>query len=111
MKTKIVYLLHFEKPYCHAKHYIGSTSNLIHRMKEHDKGKSDVRLLNVIRENNIGFYLARVWRGDKIEERRLKNRGGASRHCPICKGKVDLEKKKTYGLRTEEDGQDSYGCC
>lgn len=52
-QTKFIYLIHFDQPFKHAKHYIGSAVDLEHRLNEQD-------------------------------ERRLKNRGGAARLCPIC---------------------------
>ena len=35
----IVYLLHFERSYRHARHYIGFTQNLEQRLAEHRAGR------------------------------------------------------------------------
>ena len=35
----IVYLLHFERSYRHARHYIGFTQNLEQRLEEHRAGR------------------------------------------------------------------------
>src|ERR1043166_2803861 len=40
-----VYLIHFEIPYKHAKHYLGFTTNLENRLTEHFFGVSQVRLM------------------------------------------------------------------
>ena len=78
-----VYLLHFEVPYRHAQHYLGWTEDLPTRLKDHRRGRG-ARLMEVIGAAGIGFTLARTWPGTRALERRLKNRGGHARLCPIC---------------------------
>lgn len=89
-----IYLLCFERPYAHTKHYLGHTTDLPRRLEEHAKGRG-ARLMAVVAAAGIGYKVARTWQGDRYEERRLKNRGGASRICPICRP----------GLRTTKGGQ------
>lgn len=79
----VVYLLHFDRPYRHAKHYTGWTTSLLDRLNAHDTGHG-ARLLAVIRAAGIGFTLARTWPGPRDKERALKRQGGASRRCPMC---------------------------
>jgi predicted GIY-YIG superfamily endonuclease len=79
-----VYLLHFDRRYAHAGHYIGSTDNLERRIYQHRKGRG-ARLMEVITQAGIDFTVSRTWEGDRKKERQLKNRGGASRLCPLCK--------------------------
>lgn len=83
--TGIVYLLHFETPYKHAKHYIGFTQNLINRLAEHKAGRG-ARLMEVIKEAKIDFFLSKVWVGDRNLERKLKNRKDSPSLCPLCRG-------------------------
>ncbi len=78
-----VYLLHFDRPYKHAAHYSGWTSNLSARLWRHQTGQG-ARLLEVIQAEGIGWQLARTWKGDRNRERALKRQGGASRRCPLC---------------------------
>ena len=79
-----VYLLHFETPYRHARHYTGWSANLPARLADHEAGRG-ARLLAVTLEAGIHAILARTWPGVTREvERRLKNQGGASRRCPAC---------------------------
>jgi predicted GIY-YIG superfamily endonuclease len=78
-----VYLLHFDCPYRHARHYLGWASNLDARLAEHDAGRG-ARLMEVISCAGIGWELARTWTGDRGRERQLKRQGGASRCCPCC---------------------------
>ena len=78
-----IYLLHFDQPYQHARHYTGWTSDLDARLAEHAAGRG-ARLLAVIGDAGIGFQLARTWTGTRTRERRLKQSGGARRRCPLC---------------------------
>jgi predicted GIY-YIG superfamily endonuclease len=80
-----VYLLHFDRPYRHARHYTGMTDDLDTRLAAHRAGRG-ARLVEVITAAGIGFELARVWPGEgRAKERRLKVSGAASRYCPVCK--------------------------
>lgn len=83
--TYTVYLLHFDRPYKHARHYIGVTrGDLDARIEAHRNGHG-ANLMRVLRRAGIGFTLARIWSDAEFAlERRLKNRGGASRICPLC---------------------------
>ena len=83
MPAPVCYLLHFERPYRHAQHYLGSTRNLKRRLGEHAAGRG-ARLVAVIQAAGIGWELARVWPGGQARERQLKRQGGASRRCPLC---------------------------
>jgi predicted GIY-YIG superfamily endonuclease len=78
-----VYLLHFDRPYKHARHYIGWTDDLDARLAAHQTGQG-ARLLAVVHAAGIGWTLARTWDGGRIRERQIKRQGGASRCCPLC---------------------------
>lgn len=78
-----VYLIHFDRPYKHAAHYVGWTTNLEARLEEHRKG-SGARLMEVLKEAGIGWKLAKSWPGTRELERRIKRQGGAARCCPAC---------------------------
>lgn len=80
-----VYLLHFNEPYHHARHYLGSASDLDERLRQHEAG-TGARLTQVIREHDIGFTLARTWDGGRDEERKLKRWHNSPKLCPICLG-------------------------
>jgi hypothetical protein len=89
------YLLHFIVPYVAvqqpgkklqtARHYLGWSADLLTRLAAHKNGNG-ARLVRVAKDAGIEWELARVWEGDRYLERRLKNRGGHSRLCPICLG-------------------------
>jgi len=88
-----VYLLHFSRPFGHAKHYVGVTRREIDkRVDEHRRGQG-ARLCKLAVEAGIELILARVWINVPRDfELKLKNRGKAC-VCPICKA----EKQKTAG--------------
>ena len=82
-----VYLIHFDKPYKHAQHYIGWTSDLEGRLKKHREGNG-ARLIQVITGKGISFTVVRTWIGERALERKLKNQKNARRLCPLCKEEV-----------------------
>ena len=81
----MVYLIHFDRPLHHAKHYLGycADGTLEVRLIRHRAGRG-ARLLAVLRELNIGWRVVRVFEGDRRFERRLK-KGGSCRLCPVCR--------------------------
>ena len=83
MTAGTVYLLHLDRPYGHAAHYSGWTSDLDARLAEHAAGRG-ARLLAVAKAAGIGWRLARTWPGDRHRERQLKRQGSAARRCPLC---------------------------
>jgi predicted GIY-YIG superfamily endonuclease len=53
------------------------------RLEEHRKGQG-ARLLQVINDAGIGWWLVRTWMGDRKPERRLKKWKKSPRLCPVC---------------------------
>lgn len=93
-----VYLLHFDRPYAHARHYLGyaDDAKLHERIDAHyNATPGDThhhRLMQVIRAAGISFTLARVWPGaDRTKERQMKTRGH-TRRCPICRPGLKVAK-------------------
>ncbi len=78
-----IYLLHFEQPYQHARHYLGWAENLDARLADHAAGRG-ARLLAVVQSAGIEWRLARTWEGTRARERQIKRMGGLSRSCPLC---------------------------
>ncbi len=79
----IIYMLHFDQPYKHARHYVGWTDDLFDRLDQHAAGRG-ARLVAVIWHAGIGFTLIRICEGTRYTERAIKNAGGAVRYCPAC---------------------------
>ena len=78
-----MYLIHFQRPYRHARHYLGfvAESGLAGRLERHRSGDG-ARLLRVITEAGIAWTVARLWPGaDRTTERQLKTLGFRSRAC------------------------------
>jgi predicted GIY-YIG superfamily endonuclease len=79
-----IYLLHFDEPLAHAKHYMGWTqADPPRRLASHESGGGS-RLMSAVMGVGGGFELVRVWAGDRHLERRLKNRKEGPRLCPLC---------------------------
>ncbi len=78
-----IYLLHFDRAYYHARHYIGWASDLDRRLERHDLG-SGSRLVAAVLDAGIGFEVSRTWEGTRRDERRLHRRHNSPRECPLC---------------------------
>lgn len=87
-----IYVLHFEKSYHHARHYIGWTTDVDARVAEHLSGQGSP-LVKAVVDAGIEVTLATTMPGTRTMERHLKNRGNAYGVCPICR-KAWLEKKR-----------------
>lgn len=83
----MVYLLHLNQPLGHARHYIGwaKDQRTLEARLDHHKTGHGARFTQVCLQRDITWTVAKVFEnGDKTFERKLKNRNGASRFCPIC---------------------------
>jgi predicted GIY-YIG superfamily endonuclease len=98
MSATVVYLLHFVKPYWHARHYLGYTANLERRIEEHRHGVG-ARLAQVCAEHGIGFVIARTWPGGRELERRLKRQKNSPKLCPLC-----AEAAAAQGVKSHDAG-------
>lgn len=80
-----VYLIHFDPPYKHARHYMGWTDNGVEqRLAEHRAGRG-ARLTQVAAAAGCELILVRTWSNtERAHERVLKNRKNAPRMCPLC---------------------------
>jgi len=101
-----VYVIHFNQPYRHAKHYTGIAKNIKSRMREHASGNG-ARLLQVLKENNIGFKYSIIkefpdFSSAHTYEKYLKTKiKKPQRYCPICKEQNKCKHKSVIG--------DNYG--
>lgn len=87
-----VYLLHFETPIKHAKHYLGSAKDLNKRLEQHRTGRG-ARLLAVAKDLGINFKVSRVWHcqdGKRDLEKKLKARKNSPCLCPFCNTTADF---------------------
>jgi hypothetical protein len=81
-----IYLLHFHRPYKHARHYTGWAKNVETRVGQHFDGSTNSsHLVKAALTAGIGFDIARIWpHKTRNDERQMKLQGGAARRCPIC---------------------------
>jgi hypothetical protein len=83
-----VYLICFDRPFHHARHYLGYTENIIGRLERHQSGHGS-KLLRAVNEAGIKYGIVRIWEGvDRHFERKLHKRGGNKKLCPICNPKT-----------------------
>ncbi len=80
--ARTIYLLHFDRPFSHARHYMGSAEDLDVRLAEHAAG-AGARLLWVGPAGRDQLDPGEDLVGRSPVRAQLKARGHA-RHCPIC---------------------------
>lgn len=96
--TGQLYLLHLDTPLKHAQHYLGWSSDAVARIDEHRKG-TGCNFIRVVGEAGITFTVAWIKDGKtRLDERRMKNRGGLKKYCPICKlkNRSEIEMEKLF---------------
>lgn len=85
-----VYLLHFDKPLCHAQHYCGWTGNgVAARLATHLKGNG-AKIIAAAVCSGLTIRVVRTWQHDswreaRCQERRLKNTHHLNYYCPVCR--------------------------
>ena len=87
----MVYLLHFDRRYRHAGHYIGfaKSEHTLPRRIEHHRTGTGARLTQVVSAAGITFDVVRTWPdADRTFERRLKDQKHGPRLCPKCNPKI-----------------------
>jgi hypothetical protein len=82
----VVYVLHFDPPLHHARHYIGIAhdGDVTRRLRQHRKGRGSSLVAAAIAAGSF-VSVVLILPGDLGLERRLHNRHG-TRVCPVCKG-------------------------
>ena len=83
----MVYLIHFEEPFKHSRHYIGfsQTPACLERRMGHHRSGHGASIMKAVTEAGIKWSVVRVWEdGDRNFERKLKNRKNSKKLCPIC---------------------------
>lgn len=97
----MVYLIHFDEPLKHARHYVGfvdGDENLQKRMDAH-KANQGAKLIRAVNLAGIKWVIARVFSGKcRNFERSLKNTNDIPRYCPICAGKINEYKPRNPQL-------------
>lgn len=87
-----IYLVHFERPFRHARHYIGWTGGTLAARFARHRSLAPLRrgsaLLRAVFAAGIDFKVVRTWPGTRDRERSFKINGHSAPRCPICRGEV-----------------------
>jgi predicted GIY-YIG superfamily endonuclease len=79
-----LYLLHFDPPLHHARHYLGYSQDSAKRIAAHLAGHGSP-LVRAALDAGCTVTLVRTWsNGTRTLERKLKNRHNGPRLCPVC---------------------------
>lgn len=82
----MIYILHFNTPLHHARHYVGYTREglLEERLKRHRSGRGS-RLMYAIELAGIDYQVVLTHPGGRNFERRIKRAKNTPRLCPLCR--------------------------
>jgi hypothetical protein len=101
-----IYVVHFERPYRHAQHYVGWTTNLRQRFYRHT-AESPLRrgsaLMRAVVLAGIAFKVVATWPGTRTQERQIHRHHHANRHCPVCRGVVTFADAKDLIQQTHQE--------
>ena len=78
-----IYLIHYDRPYKSAGHYLGYSKDFEARMKRHRQGRG-ANLIKVIQKAGIDWKVVRTWPGSPKLEAELKRWHNNKLICPIC---------------------------
>jgi predicted GIY-YIG superfamily endonuclease len=79
-----VYLLHFETPYKHARHYLGWSGNVPNRVRTHKTGYG-TGLTRAVHASGIEIVHVRTWpKMGRFYEQYLRSQKNNHLLCPIC---------------------------
>lgn len=82
-----VYLVHLPRAFHGARHYLGFSTNIERRLKEHRAGRG-TPLLGAATKAGINWRHVRTWRKrDGYFEQELKRNHDLKDLCPVCSGK------------------------
>jgi len=85
----MVYILHFDPPLKHARHYVGFTErSVLTRINEHLSGHAaGSPLVKAALESGSEVKIGRIFRnGDRELERKIKRGKNTKCCCPLCGG-------------------------
>lgn len=92
-----IYLLHFDVPHHHARHYMGATFDLEARLTAHRQGRGS-RLTRALCKGNATWKLGGLWEWtesiDQISlwrlEKNFKSRHQGPAFCSICNDDIAI---------------------
>ena len=87
-----IYLLHFDKPYKHARHYLGWTEGTVEDRVERHRSGNGSALMRAVTGAGIKWAVVRTWDGKTRNDERRMHQRGSRRYCDVC----PPENKFTY---------------
>jgi len=82
----MVYLLHFDRPFRHMRHYVGSVASLaeLEQLLEHPTIRARSPILAAATLAGVQFSVGRVWRGGALRADLVRDQQNHARYCDIC---------------------------
>lgn len=110
MSDGLIYIIHFDRPYVHARHYVGWAKHVGRRMQQHESGKG-ARLLEVCNQAGIKYEVVFTIPGTRSDERRIKRTKEIALVCPLCRPHRLAQKRADQARRRQQisDGARSLG--
>ena len=79
----VIYMLHFDQPYKHARHYVGWTDDLLDRLDTHARGHG-ARLVAVIGTPGSASPWSASARAPAASNAPSRTQAEQVRYCPAC---------------------------
>lgn len=99
-----VYLLHFDRPYRHARHYLGYTPGTIQKRVNLHRSGNGARLMRVIKDAGYRIYNSAnmAWRhkGRREEDEEQKECSRHMSNMPGGKSKEEMDEQGRNGGET-----------
>jgi predicted GIY-YIG superfamily endonuclease len=99
--ARVIYLLHLDPAFRHARHYLGSTDDVERRLLEHMTGRGSPLVRAAVNAGCV-VELAATWEGSRTDERRLHSRKESPRLCPICRTLFGTHRRPSRRARRAE---------
>jgi hypothetical protein len=82
----MVYLLHFDRGFKHARHFVGATTNAdeARALARGEVPRIDNPMLNAARLAGVRFSVERIWSGGHAEALNRRIAGNHAKICPAC---------------------------
>lgn len=103
-----IYVIHFDEPYHHARHYLGWSSDVAARFDRHTAGRGSP-LVKAAVAAGIGVRVVYTRPGTRHDERRMHVHGHLSQLCPLCRQPRVRKSNSRRTHRTSGHGRTACG--
>jgi len=82
----MVYLLHFDRPFRHMRHYVGAAADLLalELLIANPGMHTRSSMLIAAKKAGVRFTIGRIWRGGAERADLVRSHQNHTRHCDIC---------------------------